>query len=191
MRDLLQIGQMAVEQSRADGQEVRVAGIVHLDDTPGVLPGTNLAAADLDNVLRSDDGEGHEASQLGVLLHRVFVVLLDVVGEVVDGDPVVLDVLHDKLLGLGQLGGGERVGAADDGDDVNPRSQSLHELDVQFPEAGEHVRARESPRLGDDVGTMTYPWPVGVMKYSSAWTRLSLKRGLRLMRDSSARMSSY
>jgi hypothetical protein len=37
----------------------------------------------------------------------------------------------------------------------------------------------------------TYPWPVGVMKYNMTCTRLSLKRGLRLIRLSSARMSSY
>lgn len=38
---------------------------------------------------------------------------------------------------------------------------------------------------------MTNPWPVGVMKYSRTCTRLSRNRGLRLIRDSSARMSSY
>jgi hypothetical protein len=36
-----------------------------------------------------------------------------------------------------------------------------------------------------------YPWPVGVMKYSSTCTRSSRNRGLRLIRDSSARMPSY
>ena len=125
---------MAVQQGRADGQEVRVARVVDLDDAPGVLPGADAATADLDDVLGADDGEGHETPQLGVLLDRVLVVLLDVVGEVVDRDAVVLDVLHDELLGLGQLGGREGVGAADDGDDVDAGGEPLHQLDVQLAE---------------------------------------------------------
>jgi hypothetical protein len=36
-----------------------------------------------------------------------------------------------------------------------------------------------------------YEWPVGVMKYKRACTRLSLNLGLRLMRDSSAKILSY
>lgn len=97
---------MAVQQGRANGQEVRVARVVDLHDTPGVLAGAHLAASDLDNVLGANNGEGHQATKLGVLLNRVLVILLDVVGEVVYGDAVVLDVLHDQLLGLGELGGG-------------------------------------------------------------------------------------
>ena len=38
---------------------------------------------------------------------------------------------------------------------------------------------------------ITHAWPVGEIKYNNACTRLSRKRGLRLIRDSSARMSSY
>ena len=72
--------------------------VVDLDDAPGVLPSADPATTDLDNILRADNGEGHEAPQLGVLLDGILIVLLDVVGEVVDGDAVVLNVLHDKLL---------------------------------------------------------------------------------------------
>ena len=34
-------------------------------------------------------------SELGIVFDRVLVILLDVVREVVDGDTVVLDILHD------------------------------------------------------------------------------------------------
>ena len=125
-----------MQQGATDGQEVGVARVLDLDQAPGVLAGAHLAVADVDGLLGADDGEGHQAAQLGVLLDRVLVVLLDIVGKVVHGDAVVLDVLHDQLLALGQLGRRQRVGLADDGDHVDARREALHELDVEFPETG-------------------------------------------------------
>lgn len=132
--DLLQVGQMAVKQSGSDGQEVGVAGIVNLHDTPWVLASADLAATNLNDFLRANDGEGHQAPELGVLLNCVLVVLFDIIGEIVDGDTVVLDILHDQLLRLGQFGGGQGVGATDDGDDVDAGSEALHQLNVQLAE---------------------------------------------------------
>lgn len=145
--DLLQVGKMAVQKRGANGQEVGVARVVDFDDTPGVLTGANLAAANLDDILRADNGEGHETPQLGVLLNGVLIVLLDVVGEVVDGDPVVLDVLHHQLLGLGQLVGGERVGTANDRDNVGARREALHQLNVELTETGPWLAAGLTMRL--------------------------------------------
>lgn len=139
VRDLLEIRQMAVQQRAPDGQEVRVPRVVDLDDAPGILPRADAAAADLDDLLAADDGEGHQAAQLAVLLHRVFVIFFDVVGEIVHGDPVMLDVLHDELLGLGQLRRGEGVGFSDDGDHVGHGGEAAHQFDVEFAEAGESV----------------------------------------------------
>lgn len=134
MRDLLQISQMAVKQSRTNGQEVRVAWVVDLNDAPRILTSANLAATDFDNLLGSNYGKRHESSQFGILLDGVFVVFLNVIGEVVDGDPIVLDVLHDQLLGLGELSRCKRVRATNDGDDIHTGSEALHELDVQLTE---------------------------------------------------------
>ena len=136
MRDLLQIRKMAVQKSGPDGQEVRVTRVVDLHDTPWVLAGANLTAPDLDNVLRPDNGKGHEAPQLSVLLDGVLVVLLDIVGKVVDRDSVVLDVLHDQLLRLRKLGRGQGISPSDDRDDVDTGCEALHELDVQLAETG-------------------------------------------------------
>lgn len=86
---------MAVQQGGSNGKEVRVARVVNLDNTPGVLTGAHLAATNLDSLLGADNGKRHEASQFGVLLDRILVILLNIVREVVDGDAVVLDVLHD------------------------------------------------------------------------------------------------
>lgn len=126
---------MAVQQGRANGQKVGVTRVVNLDNTPWVLASADFAATDLDNVLGADNSERHQTTELGVLLDGVLVILLNVVGEVVDGDAVVLNVLHDQLLRLGKLGGGQRVGAANDGNNVDTGGKALHELNVELAEA--------------------------------------------------------
>jgi hypothetical protein len=138
--DFLEISQMAVEKRRPDGEEVGVARVVDLDNTPWVLARANLAATDLHDLLGTDNCKGHEAPQLRILLNSVLVVLLDIVGEVVDGNAVVLNVLHDQLLRLGELLGGKRVGATDNGNDVDARSKAPHQLDVELSETRGHVR---------------------------------------------------
>lgn len=60
MGDFLEIGQMAVEESTADSQEVGVALVLDLYNTPWVLSGPYLATTDLKNVLGTNDGEGHQ-----------------------------------------------------------------------------------------------------------------------------------
>jgi hypothetical protein len=141
MDDLLEISQMAVKKGGTDGQEVRVTWVIDLNNTPWVLARANLAASDLNDVLGTNNGEWHESSQLSVLLDGILIVLLDVVGEVVDGDAVVLDILHNKLLGLGELGGSQGVGATDDGDNVDTRGEALHQLDVEFSQTKRHMSA--------------------------------------------------
>jgi hypothetical protein len=54
--------------------------------------------------------------------------------EVVDRDAIVLDILHDALLELPELGRCQRVGLSDDGDDVDSGGEAPHELDIEFSE---------------------------------------------------------
>ena len=135
MSNFLQIGKMAVEEGGADGEEIGVARVVNLDDTPRVLTCAHVAAADLDNILGSHYSKGHEVAQLGIFLDGILVILLNVVRKVVNGDSVVLNVFHDQLLGLCEFGRSERVSATNDGDDIDAWGQALHELDVKLPEA--------------------------------------------------------
>lgn len=132
--DFLEISKMAVEERRSDSEEVRVAGVVNLDNTPGVLTSANLSTTNLNNLLGTNNCEWHKSSELGVLLNGVLVILLDVVREVVNGNAVVLNILHNELLRLSELTGSERVGAANNGDNVDAGSKALHELDVEFSE---------------------------------------------------------
>jgi hypothetical protein len=96
--DFLEISQVAVKQSRANREEVGMARVVNLNDAPRVLTRAYPAATDLDNILRAYNSERHEATELGVLLDGVLIILLNIVREVIDRDPVVLNVLHHKLL---------------------------------------------------------------------------------------------
>lgn len=133
---------MTVQQGGADGQEVRVARVVDFDDSPWVLASADGATTNLNSLLRSDNSERHQTTELGVLLNGVLVILFDIIREVVDGDAVVLNVLHDQLLGLGELGGGQGVGATNDGDDVDTGSEALHQLDIKLTETvGRYVSA--------------------------------------------------
>ena len=47
----------------------------------------------------------------------------------------MLNILHDQFLGLGQFCGGEGVGLADDGNDINTRRQALHQFDIELAKA--------------------------------------------------------
>lgn len=123
---------MAVKKGGADGEEVRVARVIDFNNAPGVLASTNSAAANLNNVFGANDGERHQSAKLSVLLDGVLVIFIDVVGEVVDGNTVVLDIFHNKLLRLSKLSGSEGIGAADNGDNVDTRSQALHQLNVEL-----------------------------------------------------------
>jgi hypothetical protein len=109
-----------------------VAGVIHLNDTPWVLAGSYAAAVDLNDILGSYYSKGHEATEFGVFFNCVLVILLNIIREVVDGNAVVLDILHDELLRLGQFGRCEGVGLANDWDNVNTGREALHKLDVEF-----------------------------------------------------------
>jgi hypothetical protein len=85
-----------------------------LNDPPRVSSDPHRLPVNLDLLFRSYDCEGQQGSQLLVLGNGFVVVLLGIIGEVVDGDLVMVDVLHDPLLELDEFRGGEGVGAADD-----------------------------------------------------------------------------
>jgi len=132
--NLLQIGEVAVEESTADGKEIGVSGVLNLDHTPWVLASAHFLVIDLNEVLGTHNGEGHQRPQLGVLFYGVLIILLNIIWEVVDGNAIVLNILHDQLLGLGQFCGRERIGLADDGNDVDTWRQALHKFNVEFTE---------------------------------------------------------
>lgn len=114
--DLLQIRQVGVQQSRPEPSEIRMLGVVDLDYSPWVTATSDLLTVGIDDLFRADDGEWEEGlrykwsahchsrpgqlrkasyPKFTVVLNRVLIILLNVVGEVVDGNLVVFDILHD------------------------------------------------------------------------------------------------
>jgi hypothetical protein len=112
--DLCHYGRDLLEQSASQPAEIRVFWVVDLSNTPRVYPGTNWLSINFNLFLRPNDGEGKKSlygilcqilqachngdatyAEFAVVLDSLFVILLHVVGEVVDWNVVVLDVLHD------------------------------------------------------------------------------------------------
>lgn len=55
----------------------------------------------------------------------------------------MLDVLHHSLLEIAELAGGEGVGLADDGDDVNAGREAAHKLNVELAKAAQHSTSQQ------------------------------------------------
>src|SRR4051794_20360381 len=84
--DLLQVRKVAVQKCGSDSQEVGVARVINLDNTPWILSSTDFPTTNLNNLLRTHNSERHKASELSILLDSIFIILLDVIREVIDGN---------------------------------------------------------------------------------------------------------
>ena len=78
--------------------------------------------ADLDKLVAANHGKGQVVVVVPVGLRHRFVLE----GELVDGDPVGLELVHDLPFKLLQLLLVDRVGLGDDRDDVDLLIQLLH-----------------------------------------------------------------
>jgi len=70
-------------------------GIIDLDDAPRIDSSANRLAIQFNLLLRAYNGKGEESTKLAVVLNGFFVILLNIIGEVVHGNVIVLDILHD------------------------------------------------------------------------------------------------
>lgn len=104
LREGLEVTQVRALNRAAEASEVGVIRVVHLSNTPGVDARTNRGLVRVNGhfLLRADDGEGEQGAKLHVLLDGILVIFLDIVGEVVNGNVVVVDILHDLEIRLEQ-----------------------------------------------------------------------------------------
>lgn len=109
--------------------------VLDFNNAPWILSCAHTASIDIQYVFRANDGKRHQTTKFGILFHGILIVLLDVVGKVVDGDSVVLNIFHNQLLRLGQLGRGQRISLADDRNDIDAGREAFHKLDIEFSEA--------------------------------------------------------
>lgn len=93
---------MRVQQRTSKASKVRVSRVVHFDDSPWVRSCSNGLPIHDNLFLGANDGKRHQTPQFAVVCNRLLVVLFNVVGKVVDGDAVILNVLHN--LGGGGIG---------------------------------------------------------------------------------------
>ena len=141
---------MGVKKGASNGQEIRVSGVLNLDDAPWVLPSPNSTATMFQDVLRPDNRKRHQAPKLGIFLHSVLVVLFNVVGEVIDRNAVMFNVFHDQFLRFGKFSGGEGIRLANDGNDIDAGREALHELNVELSEA----MTRRSDKVEESMDTV-------------------------------------
>lgn len=120
--------------------------VFDLDNTPWVLPSSNFFASNVQDILRTNDSEWHQPSKLSILFDGVFIVLLNIVWEVINGDAIMFNVLHHEFLRFSELCWSERVGLANDGNDVNTWGEALHQFNIQFSQtmAGRGDEVEES-----------------------------------------------
>jgi hypothetical protein len=104
----------------------------------------------------------------------LLIILLYVIGEVVNWDIIVFNVFHDlrvcenialnycshthALLESLEFAGGQRVGLANDRNDIDTGRQTAHQFDVDFSEAVSYLEGNLERKV------YTYAWPVGVIK---------------------------
>ena len=87
--------------------------VVHVDDSPRVSPTPDWFTIDHDFLFASNNSEREHGPEFRVFGDCFFVVFFDVVGEVVHGDIVVLNVFVDltlSYLAAYTLYGGTRIG---------------------------------------------------------------------------------
>ena len=71
--------------------------VINLDDTPRIPPASNWGSANHDLLLGPDDSEWQKSPQFRIFPNSLLVVLLDIIGEIVDRDLVMVNILHDLL----------------------------------------------------------------------------------------------
>lgn len=125
----------SLQKSASQSAEIRVFWVIDLNDTPWIDSSPNGLAIKFDLLLRTHDSKRKKSTKLAVVLNRLFIVLLHIIGEVVHGDVIVLDILHDlhpnlniqrmvswvcahPLLETTQLAWSQRISFANNGDDV-------------------------------------------------------------------------
>ena len=108
MGNVLQVLHVGLDEEAAEEGKVGVFRVVHLHEAPGILTAADLLALDLHSVGATHDGEGNTGLQ-EIVLRLEFIVLVRVaVGELIDLDVVVLDLLVDPLLDPLELGKKEK-----------------------------------------------------------------------------------
>lgn len=111
MGDLFEIGQVGAtimsafgfsdlhemalrKESTSQTGKVRVVRVVHFDDTPRVSPSSHRLAVNQNLLLGTDNRKWKKGTEGRVVSNSLLVIFFGVIGEVVDGNTIVLDIFH-------------------------------------------------------------------------------------------------
>ena len=125
-----QVQHVRPDEKRAQLAEITVVLVLDLGNTPKVLATLDdTPVGGLDVLSRADDGKRHGVGKHTSMLRGSLVVGLD--RGLVNTDPLRSDDLPDALLEDEKIVLGEGVGLGDDGDEIDTRAETLHDLNVE------------------------------------------------------------
>lgn len=82
------------KESTSQAGKVRVVRVVHFDDTPRVSPSSHRLAVNQNLLLGTDNRKWKKGTEGRIVSNSLLVIFFGVVGEVVDGNTIVLDIFH-------------------------------------------------------------------------------------------------
>jgi hypothetical protein len=94
---------MRAENGSTQASEVRVMRVINFNHAPRIDTSSDGLSVNLDFLFGPNNGERKKRAQLHIVLDGIFIIFLDVVGEVVDGDVIVFNVLHDLRNWIGSV----------------------------------------------------------------------------------------
>lgn len=153
--------QVCAGEEVAEVHKLAVVLVLDVDDSPSVLAAAHWLAVDNDIALGSDNGEWKHVTHTLVELKLLGVELVAVEG--VQADLVVLELGHDAPLKDLALLECQRVRLGNDGDDVDNLGKLLEDKDVDLTLAQPSWSLLTGLRV----------WPVGLMKKTQQWIRVS------------------
>ena len=125
-----QVQHMRPDEKRAQLAEIAVVLVLDLGNTPKVLTTFDDAPiGGLDVLSRTNNGERHGVGEHTSMLCSGLVVIFD--GRLVNTDSLGGDNLPNTLLEDEKVVLSEGVGFGDDGDEIDTRAETLHDLNVE------------------------------------------------------------
>ncbi|KAH3685539.1 hypothetical protein WICPIJ_003496 [Wickerhamomyces pijperi] len=116
---ILKILQMRNQKQISQNDKIRQLVVFDVDEPPRILSASDQFSFDLKHLVRPNDRERNQRAKIRVGVHRLVVVVLQIIREIVVFDPVVLQILQHQLLVQSQLVSGHRIRLADHGDQVD------------------------------------------------------------------------
>eukprot|EP01137_Pigoraptor_chileana_P014892 Opistho-2@5115 len=122
LRRVDQIFHVRPQKHLAEAHKIAVVLIFNLNNAPRVLSHAHTLSSHLDLLPGSNDGKGNKRIQLCVEIRNLIIVLW----KAVDRNVIVLNLLQDALLVVGEIRRGDAIGLCNDGNDIDLVCERAH-----------------------------------------------------------------